>query len=79
MFNTMIYCKNKEELALFVSDLLCTGNLVWQSITITSPEKSEDFFVHIATDGSSADTVRKWVQTFYGLPMITSQDHTPDG
>jgi len=79
MINTTVYCKDREELALFVSDLLCTGNLVWQSITIISPEKSEGYCVRIVTDGSSVVTVRRWVQTYYGLRMSTSQENTQAG
>lgn len=79
MTNSVVYLKNKEELALFVSDLLCTGNLDWQSITIISPEKSEGYCVRIVTDGLSVATVRKWVQTYYGLHMNTSQENTQAG
>ena len=73
------YIASNEDVALFVGDLLEVSSLGWQSITITKLKKSEDFYVHIAIDGSSEDTVRDWVQNYYGLRMNTSQENTPAG
>ena len=73
------YIASKEDVALFVGDLLEVSSLGWQSITITKLKKSEDFYVHIAIDGSSEDTVRDWVQNYYGLRMNTSPEVTVVG
>ena len=68
----MIYClKHREDLALFVSDLLATFDLDFASITITKAEPSEGYYARCAIDTSSEDTVKNWVQTYYGLPLIT--------
>ena len=76
----MIYfCRDREEVAQFVSDLLLNLGINLISITITNRELFGDYSVHIVTDGSSEDTVEKWVQNYYGLRMSTSTENTPDG
>jgi hypothetical protein len=80
MINTTVYCKDKEELALFVNELLHPfAKLTYAWITITSPEKSEAYSVSIVTDTSSADTVKSLVQNYFGLHMTISSVGTPDG
>jgi hypothetical protein len=49
--STKILCPYKEDVVQYVDDLLIRFDLseILQSITITPPEKSEDFFVIDAT------------------------------
>jgi len=73
------YCKDKEEAAQFVSDLLLTFGVDSLLITITSRGAFGACSVRIVTDGLLGDTVEKWVQNYYGLRTNISQQNIPVG
>lgn len=54
---TTHYLCNRETVAPFVSGLLKDLEQNWLSITVTKPERSEEFCVFIATGMQSEDTV----------------------
>jgi len=70
MSNTKTYWCDKEMLAPFVSDLLENSAIRWQSITVTAPERSEEFSVSIATNMSLED-IEKNIQDYYEQHWIT--------
>ncbi len=70
MNNTKIYYCDKEMLAPFVNDLLENSRISWQSITITTQEKSEDYCVSIVTN-MSLDVIEKNIQYYYEQHWIT--------
>jgi len=70
MNNIEYFLKDKEELALFVGDLLLTLKQDWQWITTIVPVKSGGYCVLIAIDTSLEDDVKDWVRDSYGLLQI---------
>jgi collagenase-like PrtC family protease len=69
----------KQDVALFVEDILTISSLDFQSITIIPLEKSGVCSVNIATDTSSEDTVEKLVQIYLEAPTSISLENIQDG
>lgn len=69
--NILTYSVDREIAAQFAEDLLTASRLNWRSITITAePEKSGASFVRFVIDTLLEDTVKDWVQRYYGLQQI---------
>lgn len=64
----MKFTGSNKDVAQFVADLLTTFEFPSQLITITTRGSSEDCSVHIVTDTSSEDTVKKTAQFYYLQP-----------
>lgn len=62
---------NKADVAGYVSNLLKVFGSVLQSITITTPEKSEDCSVLIVTNSSSVADVKAWTLNGYIAQSVT--------
>lgn len=65
------YSVNKTGVAMYVDALLVNFGTDLRSITITTPEKSEDCSVLIVINSSSVDVVKEWTSIYYGWPQIT--------
>lgn len=61
---TMTYLLDKRDVAPFVGDVLRALSYDCLSITTTSQERLEGFFVRIVTDTSSVGTVESLARSF---------------
>ena len=65
------YTVRRTAVASYVNDLLETFGIHLRSITITTPEKSEDCSVLIVINSSSVDAVKEWTSNYYEWPSYT--------
>lgn len=71
MTSTMTFTGNNVDAARFVTDIVTTFDDDSLSITIITRGSSEDCSVHIVTDTSLEDTVKKTAQFYYLQPTNT--------
>lgn len=68
----------RKVVAQFVKELLRHSDIDYQSITITTPEKSEDCYVLIVTDTLWDATVENMALSYSRLHTTILQEITPD-
>ena len=75
----MEFFASKAAVAVCVEDLLARSDIDWRSITITRPEKSEVYCVHIVTDTLLEEVAKEIQQRYSKVLTNTSVKITKDG